>query len=932
MDEGGPSGLFVGDEPSQDSDDNISLTSTVPEEEQVFYHVEEILCEGERELDGAPMWLVKWSGYPLTQATFEPRENFTSSSTIEEWEIKRKAIDGGKEPAFDLDQWVQDVEAEKRATAERKRKRQEKRRALQANAAGLRKRPSSSNRTPRKGLATKRIRKESDEPSDDLGPAERRRKLTNTSSALPAISENNDDGNTSSNKVREPARQVTVIDPPPRPSSATAKATERSVAANPVSSNQSIGTSGPSTGPSQRPAPMAPMRRPASASSNYTMFGGKAPTTATAKRSSNSASTNQKVTVMTNDPSARRKSATRTAGPGASTGYRNLQHQHRARKRNQEEQAPNFDDLRTFNPGERRTAVNRLPAESDAGNLATDSAQGTVTPNTVIANTVIPSTVTPNPATASTTKEPSARNTPPTDTISKPPPMPLTTSSTGAIASTSAAKGPLIRKRSNSQLNVGNLSLNATESRSTAMAQDAIESGDTFPTRAPMATMVSSTRSTQTQGGPALEPSQPKTQLTMTQHVEAQPSGVQLRVDTPGDGIPDGFMDIDDIDDDEPGLFHDTSTSTPGVVSTTQSIPLPQPADEPSLPPAQPSLPSEPSRSLSLPLPASHTPRVPTSGSDEEVFMNEMIVKLCEAQLQLKSERLFTGSKGMVFDKVVCLMFPPSQVAEITLITRYLQAIGATVVNPEIPGSWRAYIRKIRDMSKSGVILYHPSIFNYHQMYNFRHTLLNGYINHFQLGIDAALQDHPQAKTVYSCIRLFPHGDLVLLPDDLLFHEPAKALQIVQAFYANLKLKPIGGRNARLVFRPGVREVLAKLKLREDEQATRIELWRTIEEMYKKFERMKFPGSMQPKHVNIVSQPIQFAPKYAALWEEDQAKATNWLVDWFAGWCLSQRERFRRFHIIASDDKGETANRWLRHYQHVVVSSPEKYLLRYKKR
>jgi len=313
--------------------------------------------------------------------------------------------------------------------------------------------------------------------------------------------------------------------------------------------------------------------------------------------------------------------------------------------------------------------------------------------------------------------------------------------------------------------------------------------------------------------------------------------------------------------------------------------------------------------------------------------MNEMIVKLCEEQLQLKSERLFTGTNGMVFDKVVCLMFPPSQVAEITLITRYLQAIGATVVNPEIPGSWRAFIREPQDKSKkrSGVILYHPSIFNYHRLCNIRVTLHEGSFNHFQLGIDAALQDHPQARTVYSCIRLFPHGDLVLLPDDLLFHEPAKALQIVKLFHTNLKPKPIGGRNERLVFRPGLRELLAELIVREDEQATRVELYLEITKLYNKYEKIKFPGSIQPKHVNIVSEPIQSAPKYAAMWAEDEAKATNWLVEWFAGWCLLQRERFRRFTIIASNDKGEAAMKWKRHYQHVAVWSPEKYLLNKKR-
>lgn len=56
MVENGSRGLFVGDEPSQDSDDDVSLTSTVPEEEQVEYTVDRIRDEGERD-DGEPLWL-----------------------------------------------------------------------------------------------------------------------------------------------------------------------------------------------------------------------------------------------------------------------------------------------------------------------------------------------------------------------------------------------------------------------------------------------------------------------------------------------------------------------------------------------------------------------------------------------------------------------------------------------------------------------------------------------------------------------------------------------------------------------------------------------------------------------------------------------------------------------------------------------------------
>ena len=68
-------------------------------------------------------------------------------------------------------------------------------------------------------------------------------------------------------------------------------------------------------------------------------------------------------------------------------------------------------------------------------------------------------------------------------------------------------------------------------------------------------------------------------------------------------------------------------------------------------------------------------------------------MKLCEEQLQLRSERLFAGTAGTKLDKIAFLMYPPSQVAKVTLITRYLQAVGATVINVETLGSWRDFLK-----------------------------------------------------------------------------------------------------------------------------------------------------------------------------------------------------------------------------------------------
>lgn len=56
MDENGSHGLFVHDEPSQNSDDSVSVTSTVYDDDQVQFDVDKILADGVRG-DGGPVWL-----------------------------------------------------------------------------------------------------------------------------------------------------------------------------------------------------------------------------------------------------------------------------------------------------------------------------------------------------------------------------------------------------------------------------------------------------------------------------------------------------------------------------------------------------------------------------------------------------------------------------------------------------------------------------------------------------------------------------------------------------------------------------------------------------------------------------------------------------------------------------------------------------------
>ncbi len=79
-----------GDDTSDDSEDNISITSTQyePENSDMEYEVEDILAQDDN-MDGATKYLVKWTNYPLEKCTWEPEEHMGHELLEDVWEKKR---------------------------------------------------------------------------------------------------------------------------------------------------------------------------------------------------------------------------------------------------------------------------------------------------------------------------------------------------------------------------------------------------------------------------------------------------------------------------------------------------------------------------------------------------------------------------------------------------------------------------------------------------------------------------------------------------------------------------------------------------------------------------------------------------------------------------------------------------------------------------
>ena len=108
-----------------DSEDSISVTSTVGSETQEFYEVEEILAE--REIDGEQQYLVKWEGYPDERCTWEPVSSFQNEETVQDWEIRKTEYKQGLATPCDVEALLAKVTDWYETIQKRKLRRREKR-------------------------------------------------------------------------------------------------------------------------------------------------------------------------------------------------------------------------------------------------------------------------------------------------------------------------------------------------------------------------------------------------------------------------------------------------------------------------------------------------------------------------------------------------------------------------------------------------------------------------------------------------------------------------------------------------------------------------------------------------------------------------------------------------------------------------------------
>lgn len=357
----------------------------------------------------------------------------------------------------------------------------------------------------------------------------------------------------------------------------------------------------------------------------------------------------------------------------------------------------------------------------------------------------------------------------------------------------------------------------------------------------------------------------------------------------------------------------------------------------------------------------SHLPGIPEPVQGSEltqtlpvITQEQQAIAIGESIVQLDRDRLLLPKPGRSPASEVFLLVPPSHHDELIVYSRYFKAQGLRVYHSGTPGAWARFRDKCRGDQVYRLLILHPQLrlWQVPGLESFLNS--HGRVGIFSIGVDHMIAAHEGRQPQFACHRMFPQGRVVFITDDVFVRHPEKATQVIGAFLEKQDIRPAAARESnRIATRPGLKDWIFNLALektsvrgRRDNRDNRDNRWW---ELYKMVARLcpqedEDPWDLsQPlPHSSLVSISPELLPAFQKMWETNPTAATDFMVNWFAGWAIMNAHQFRRFEIchvpdLAGDvmlDPEAIADPrgWSKKYQHLDVSLPETVVKRQQKK
>jgi hypothetical protein len=216
----------------------------------------------------------------------------------------------------------------------------------------------------------------------------------------------------------------------------------------------------------------------------------------------------------------------------------------------------------------------------------------------------------------------------------------------------------------------------------------------------------------------------------------------------------------------------------------------------------------------------------------------------------------------------------------------------------------------------------------------------------FSVGVDPHLAGMEGRPPKFGCQRLFYMGDVVFVTDEVFIETPEKVLRIIDEINKQNKLKPAGASRHKIAARPGIRTWLMRLVTEQPEGTEDPRLLKLLEAVWDLCpddkQDMFNPGNPS-KDADMVSEPAELMPTHQALFETEPAKATDFAVNWFAGWAFMNAANYRRFTVCHAEsgtgkpgldenynkvtvDAESDPRGWAKEYSYVMFMTPDEWL------
>ncbi|KAH9845242.1 Chromatin organization modifier domain [Teratosphaeria destructans] len=308
--------------------------------------------------------------------------------------------------------------------------------------------------------------------------------------------------------------------------------------------------------------------------------------------------------------------------------------------------------------------------------------------------------------------------------------------------------------------------------------------------------------------------------------------------------------------------------------------------------------------------------------------------------LNLDMNYLFEGVHKPPPGQNVFILWPSNRHAELQKLQQRFLDVGCKVHSSGIPAAWDNFRTKHYKLS---LVLVHremqlwrvPGLNEFLQ-------IASGHVQFFRVDtpdtrVVAGAEDDELGQTPgYTYQRIFPDGRITYITDDVFIYHPQKALAIIQDV-----LKRGKGRNAKIATRPGIKDWLCKPALddiagRGTQQSPEyMHLYQAICDLCPPEDEDPLDPPNPLPSSTLVSASVDELPSFVEMWDSQPRKATSYMVEWFAGWCLMNVEKFRRFVVChepkAGGDDGDV-ERWRKEFQHIGVMTPEQVLEQVRKK